>query len=219
MDFARFVVTFGQGTAWLLLAVSAALLLACVRRGNGRLHPALAILGGLVAIAVAFVAIVFLRFAPAKVEPLQRVYRQSEKSAEAFAFRSLDDDAVHTLAEYRGKVVVLNLWATWCPPCRHEMPDLDRLQRALGDSGLVVITVSDESREQIAKLPGYSAMAVVKGRVDTTAAGSPLYVGPHVARPVTHLIGRDGVLRETLLGGQTMVTLERKVAPLLRARA
>ncbi len=217
MDLARFVVTFGQGTAWLLLAASAALLLASVRRGNGRLHPALAVFGGLVAVSIAFVAIVFLRFAPAKVEPLKRVYQQAARSADAFAFRTLDDDAVHTLAEYRGKVVVLNLWATWCPPCRHEMPDLDRLQRAFADSGLVVITVSDESRELIEKLPGYTGMAVVKGRLDSTATVSPLYVGPHVARPVTHVIGRDGVLRETLLGGQTMAALEQKVAPLLRA--
>lgn len=118
----------------------------------------------------------------------------------------------------RGKVVVLNLWATWCPPCRHEMPDLDRLQRAHADDGLVVITVSDETAEQIATLPGYSAMSLVKGRLDSTATSSPLYVGPHVARPVTHVIGRDGVLRETLLGGQTAAALEEKVAPLLKVR-
>jgi thiol-disulfide isomerase/thioredoxin len=47
-----------------------------------------------------------------------------------------------SLEDFRGKVVVLNLWATWCAPCRHEMPSLDRLQAALGDQGLQVVPLS-----------------------------------------------------------------------------
>jgi len=47
-----------------------------------------------------------------------------------------------SLEDFRGKVVVLNLWATWCAPCRHEMPSLDRLQAALGDEGLQVLPLS-----------------------------------------------------------------------------
>ena len=157
------------------------------------------------------------RFAPAKIEPLQRAYRQSDKSRQSFAFRSLDDGA-----GARSRIAAARSSCSTCghvvPALPPRMPDLDRLQRALGDSGLVVIPVSDETPEQIAKLPGYSAMAVMKCRVDTTAAGSRSLRGPRVARPVTAPIGRDGVLRETLLGSQTMATtLERKVAPLLRA--
>ena len=52
------------------------------------------------------------------------------------------------LASFRGKVVVLNFWATWCPPCVAEMPSLERLHRSLGPEGLAVVTVStDEDRE------------------------------------------------------------------------
>jgi thiol-disulfide isomerase/thioredoxin len=47
-----------------------------------------------------------------------------------------------TLADFRGKVVVLNLWATWCTPCIAEMPMLDRLQQELGDEGVVVLALS-----------------------------------------------------------------------------
>ncbi|MDZ7748617.1 MAG: TlpA disulfide reductase family protein [Halofilum sp. (in: g-proteobacteria)] len=47
-----------------------------------------------------------------------------------------------TLAGLRGQVVVLNVWATWCPPCRSEMPTLDRLQAELGGSGLEVVALS-----------------------------------------------------------------------------
>jgi thiol-disulfide isomerase/thioredoxin len=47
-----------------------------------------------------------------------------------------------SLADFRGKVVILNLWATWCAPCRREMPSLDRLQAAHGDDGLMVLPLS-----------------------------------------------------------------------------
>ena len=47
-----------------------------------------------------------------------------------------------TLQDFRGKVVLLNLWATWCPPCREEMPTLDRLQARLGGPGFEVVAVS-----------------------------------------------------------------------------
>jgi thiol-disulfide isomerase/thioredoxin len=56
-----------------------------------------------------------------------------------------------SLADFRGKVVVLNLWATWCAPCRREMPSLDRLQAELGDSGLAVIALSLD-RGDVAKV-------------------------------------------------------------------
>ncbi|MDQ2736243.1 MAG: TlpA family protein disulfide reductase [Pseudomonadota bacterium] len=50
-----------------------------------------------------------------------------------------------SLASFRGRVVLLNVWATWCPPCVQEMPTLDRLQAALGGSTFEVVTVSMDS--------------------------------------------------------------------------
>lgn len=47
-----------------------------------------------------------------------------------------------TLADFRGRVIVLNLWATWCPPCRHEMPTLDELQAELGSERFEVVALS-----------------------------------------------------------------------------
>ena len=52
------------------------------------------------------------------------------------------DGHAHTLHDYRGRVVVVNFWATWCPPCRDELPSLQRLWEALGPDGLVVLGVN-----------------------------------------------------------------------------
>ena len=54
-----------------------------------------------------------------------------------------------TLKEQRGKVVLLNFWATWCPPCRKEMPDLGTLYRQFKDRGLVILAVSDEDAGKV----------------------------------------------------------------------
>ena len=55
-----------------------------------------------------------------------------------------------TLKEQRGKVVVVNFWATWCPPCRKEMPDLETLYKQFKDQGLVILAISDEDAGKVA---------------------------------------------------------------------
>ncbi len=78
---------------------------------------------------------------------------QSDPNLTAFAphaaardiapFRFSDESGAEvSLAGFRGRVVLLNVWATWCPPCREEMPTLDRLQAALGGPNFEVVTIS-----------------------------------------------------------------------------
>jgi peroxiredoxin len=65
-----------------------------------------------------------------------------------FTLTSLDGDK-WTLRDLRGKVVLVNFWATWCPPCRKEMPDLDALYKKFRDQGFVVLAISDEQPEAV----------------------------------------------------------------------
>lgn len=68
-------------------------------------------------------------------------FHETPRSVEQFTFEDSEGEEL-TLAEFQGQVVVLNLWATWCPPCREEMPTLDTLQQRLGGDRFQVIALS-----------------------------------------------------------------------------
>ncbi len=97
-----------------------------------------------------------------------------------------------TLADFRGRTVLLNLWATWCVPCRKEMPTLDRLEARLGGGDFQVVALSIDRAGPAAvkaflKTLGLSALGVYDD-ASGKAAGSLGVVGI----PTTLLVGRDG---------------------------
>ena len=61
-------------------------------------------------------------------------------------------ERVGRLKSLPGKVVLVNFWATWCPPCRKEMPDLDALYRRFKDQGFVILAISDEEADKVKTL-------------------------------------------------------------------
>jgi cytochrome c biogenesis protein CcmG, thiol:disulfide interchange protein DsbE len=102
------------------------------------------------------------------------------------------------LASRRGRVVLVNFWATWCPPCVEEMPSLERLHRALGPEGLVVIGISVDADDN-----------AVRDFVARAGVSFPMLRDPgaHTAAayrttgyPETFVIGRDGRLLRTFVG-------------------
>ena len=82
----------------------------------------------------------------AAVAELESVDRQREKAD--FTLSDLEGKT-WTLSALRGKVVLVNFWATWCPPCQKEMPDLEALYKKYKDQGLVVLALTDEENAKV----------------------------------------------------------------------
>ena len=69
-------------------------------------------------------------------------------SAQGFVFKDMQGHE-QRLQDYRGKWVLVNFWATWCPPCRKEMPDLNTLYQRFKPQGFVVLAISDEDADKV----------------------------------------------------------------------
>jgi thiol-disulfide isomerase/thioredoxin len=114
-------------------------------------------------------------------------------AAPPFTLPSLSGEPF-SLEAHRGRVVVLNLWATWCGPCRVEIPDFIALQRELGDRGLVFVGVSldDEGEEAVRDFAEALAInypvVIDDGRVEEA-------YGPTEVLPTTFVIDQKGTLR------------------------
>jgi peroxiredoxin len=118
--------------------------------------------------------------------------------APAFRLQALGGTSVD-LASLRGKVVVLNFWATWCPPCVQEMPSLERLYRALGASGLAVVGVAvDDSEADVRAFVARSGITfkVLRDPGATVAAGSYRATG----YPETFVLDRQGRILKVFVG-------------------
>ncbi len=138
-----------------------------------------------------------------------------DQQVEDFGFQQVVNEEVLNLGAYLGKVVFLNFWATWCQPCITELPELDRLQVKYRDQGLIVLTISDESREDLMRYADLWPEETVSGYIefDTLPAGfqAELLNG----RPVSYVIDRTGVIREFVRGAGNFEYFERLVAPWL----
>jgi peroxiredoxin len=118
--------------------------------------------------------------------------------APALELRALDGRG-HRLADYHGTVVLVNFWATWCEPCRDEMPSMQRLKEKLAGKGFVVLAVNlDEPEARIRKFLSHL-------KVDFTVLLDP---GKKAARawdarilPASFVVGPDGRIRYSLVGG------------------
>lgn len=114
-----------------------------------------------------------------------------------FTLRDMQGKAI-TLSSLRGKVVVLNFWATWCPPCKAEMPSLNRLYRDLKARGLEIIAVSSDSASSYVK--DYLAKTPLDFTIvhDETKAVTKQY--KVFSMPTTFLIDRNGIVVEKFFG-------------------
>ncbi len=115
-----------------------------------------------------------------------------------FAVPDLSGQAVR-LSAHRGEVVLVNIWATWCPPCREEMPSMERLHQRLKDRGFTLLAVSQDE----------SGVDAVRSFVDQMKVTFPVLIDPQgdVGRkygvwgfPESFLVDREGHIVERVIG-------------------
>ena len=152
-------------------------------------------------------AALMITFSPASV-------LRQEAKAPQFERRDINGRTVR-LSNYRGKVVLINFWATWCPPCRVEMPDLIRLQREHGKEGLQIIGITYPPERK----------ARVQRFARSLNVNYPIILGTHQLKasfsseetlPLTIVIDRDGSVSHIISGILLREEFEQKIKPLLR---
>ena len=131
------------------------------------------------------------------------IWHSAPRDATALMSISLPDTTgqQQSLAQWRGKVVIVNFWATWCEPCREEMPDFVRAQREFGPRGLQFVGIAVDQADKVARFAkeldlNYPALIGGYGAVELSRA-----LGNHLsALPFTIVIDRDGGVADTQLG-------------------
>jgi thiol-disulfide isomerase/thioredoxin len=134
---------------------------------------------------------------------------EPRKDIPAFSFKD-GAGADKTLADFKGRVVLLNLWATWCAPCRKEMPDLAALQKELGGPGFEVVALSldrkgAEASSAFLKETGAGNLALYVDQ-DSKALAAVNALG----LPATLIIDKDGKEAARLLGPAKWASAESK---------
>lgn len=112
----------------------------------------------------------------------------------------MTDTVQKTLADYRGDVVLVNIWATWCGPCRVEMPSIQQLHESYGPRGLKIVAISIDEAGQSDAIREFTSDFKLTFEVlhDRSAA---IRIGYQtVGVPETFVIGRDGIIRKRWTG-------------------
>ena len=146
--------------------------------------------------------------------PLTTSGAQNFRPAPDVQFTKLDGTALR-LNELHGQVVLLNFWATWCVPCRSEMPEFNAMQRDLSSRGLAVIGASVSPLDTPDVIRSFQRdvkqdYTIVRGAEEI---GNQFRNGPGL--PVTHILDREGRIRQTFFGPQSRETFESVIKPLL----
>lgn len=117
--------------------------------------------------------------------------RSSLVALPALAFETGDERPL-SLSDFRGRFVLLNVWATWCPPCRKEMPSLDRLQAKIGGDDFEVVALSIDREAELVK-PFFASVGVARLVVYLDRTGSVMPALRIAGLPTTVLIDPRGV--------------------------
>jgi peroxiredoxin len=155
-------------------------------------------------------AAIMLAFSPMSV-------RGQKAQAPQFELKDVNGRAVR-LSDYQGKVVLINFWATWCPPCRAEMPALVRLQREHARHGLQIIgiTYPPQRKDQVRR---FARSLKVNYPIILGTRQIKAQFSSDETLPLTVVIDRDGKVSEIISGILLREEFDQKIKPLLMKNA
>jgi thiol-disulfide isomerase/thioredoxin len=117
-----------------------------------------------------------------------------------------------SLSDYRGRIVVLNFWATWCAPCREEMPILKWAHKRYGPRGVEVIGASADDERTRAQIPAFVREMGIGFPIWTGATSAQMdSLGAGLALPATVILDRDGRIAARIFGPVTKADLRRQL--------
>lgn len=125
-----------------------------------------------------------------------------------FTLDTLDGTKV-TLSDLRGKIVVINLWATWCPPCRAEMPALENAYQQYKDSGVVVLGLNVTNQDSESEVPRFVDEFGLTFPILLDRDGSVSALYQLRGLPTTYFVNRAGIIRTVVVGGPMSETFFR----------
>lgn len=137
------------------------------------------------------------------------------QAAPVFALQD-DRGAPASLTRYRGQIVVMNLWASWCPPCRAEMPDLQRLSQAYRGRGLAIVGVNEGESPERARAFAGALHITFPIWIDDQQQYGRVYAA--LGLPTTIIVGRDGTVVRGFDGALAYPQMRAAVNDLVAAR-
>ncbi len=131
-----------------------------------------------------------------------------------FTLETLDGGEI-TLSELRGQPVILNLWASWCPPCRAEMPALQRVYEANRESGLEILAVNMTSQDSQSSAETFVDQNALTFTIPLDRLGLVSNIYQSRALPSTFFVDRQGVIQKVVIGGPMSEVLIESVVEML----
>jgi len=134
-----------------------------------------------------------------------------------FTLDTLDGSKI-TLSELRGKIVVINMWATWCPPCRAETPALEKSYEQYKDSGVVILGVDLTNQDSLSDVQSFVQEFKLTYPILLDRDGSVSNTLYQIkGLPSTFFVNREGIIRTAVVGGPMSETFIRsKIEAMLR---
>lgn len=114
---------------------------------------------------------------------------------------------VKGIHDYEGQVVLLNIWATWCQPCRVEMPSIEALYKDFGPSGLKVVAVSVDNPGMEQTILDFAKEMKLSFELLHNSSGDIRQIYQTTGVPETFIIGRDGIIRKKMIGADNWASL------------